>query len=448
MKNIITFGFIIVSLAINAQKARSSASLSMNRSNGVTQSRQVVIDEYLNYHNHNIPHPTGKENVALSLDYNQISEQDFVVQAGIATNRILDYSDELPINVALVIDRSGSMAGDKLTYVKRALHKFVKGLRPKDYLSIVLYDSDVQVIVKSEKLKNIPNINEIINSIEDRGATNIYDGMIAGYKEVEKHFNPKATNKVILLTDGLVNTGVTDLEAIAKGSLAYNKEGIEISTIGVGDDVNFSLLQQLAKQGHGANHFIGDSEEDIFKVFEQELQSLISTLGKKVYLQFEFPKGIRVSHFIGYEPEYDGNRVRIPLENLSADMTQVVLAEVKLLEKVEKPIRVSLQYYAPREKKEKELVCQRVLKNEDIAVKDEVLKNYYIGKMAKALKAMAQEVELGNQAKANSIISNILDELNQKFPNLADNDMIRVRDILRKNLNEKQNTNLGRRRYY
>jgi len=342
-----------------------------------------------------------------------------------------------PVNISLVIDRSGSMqSNNKLEKVKKALLKFIKGLRPEDYISIITYESEAKVVLPSQKVKEIGTLENTIESIVAAGSTNLYDGLILGYKEVKKQFNPSLTNKVILLTDGIANEGITDTEEIVKDSYAYNKEGIDVSTIGVGSDLNYSLLQQLANKGKGANHFIGDHKEDIIKVFDTELESILSAIGKQVYLEIEVPNDIKVNQIYGYEPEYRKNQIKIPLKNISNGLTQVVLLELSLSneEKVS-PIKTKLSYLSSSSSKTKEKIKKMTLEHRGSYNVDnnEIVKNYHIANMAMAMKEMAKKASNKDYETAENILSTSLKEVEKKFPYVKDKDIIRIKKILLKN---------------
>ena len=322
--SIIGIFLLFLTSSATAQMSYSSASLSMNRANGIVSADQVVVEEYMNYHRHEIPRPQGKSEIALSIDHLPIDDKHVVVQVGIATKKLLDYSNIPPINVALVIDRSGSMQSDnKLEKVKRALAKFIKGLRPKDYISIVTYSETANVLISSTPVGQIPNLKSIINSIAAGGSTNLHEGLMLGYEEVKKQFNPDHTNKVILLTDGIANQGVVEPEQIVKNSSFYNQAGLQLATIGVGNDLNHSLLQQLAKQGKGANHFVGNAEEDIVKVFIDELEGLLSPIAKQVHFTLDYPQSLKLIQFYGYNPTYRAQQITLPLKNINSGLTQI-----------------------------------------------------------------------------------------------------------------------------
>src|SRR5262249_47542839 len=155
---------------------------------------------------------------------------------------------------------------DKLVRVKSALLTLVNQLRATDVISIVVFDSSASVLLPAQPLTDKQAIKEAIRGIEPGSATNLEAGLMLGYKEALKHFQKNSTNRVILLTDGIANQGVTAPEKISSESLIYNDEGIDLSTIGVGEDLNKDLLRDLAKSGRGLFHFVADSE-DIQKVF-------------------------------------------------------------------------------------------------------------------------------------------------------------------------------------
>lgn len=443
MKNIF-LPFLLILLAFSftatAQEGYSSGSVSMNRANGVFSPDQVVVEEYINYHRHNITMPKSKENIALSIDYLAISDKNLVVQIGIATQRLLDYSSMQPINISLVIDVSGSMQSDnKLEKVKKALKNFIKGLRPEDYISLVTYDSEARVVLQSQKVGELHNLESIIKGLETAGSTNLYDGMVLGYEQVKIHFNPNHTNKVILLTDGVANVGITDVEKIVEKSYSYNKEGIYISTVGVGTDLNYSLLQQIAKEGKGANHFVGDAEEDIIKVFDVELESLLSPIAKQVYLEINFPSTFKLTNVFGYSPEYKQNSIKILLKNINSGLTQIILCEFEVIDPKKSSLEANLNYFSYADNASKQLTEKLTIitKNStQLDKSDEVTKNYYIAKMATSLKDMAEAVKDEDYKKGKLVLENCLQEVDNRFPHLRDKDILRVKEIVVDNKNK------------
>lgn len=434
MRTLIILILTLVSGYVYAQDGYSSASVSMNRANGVLSPDEIVVEEYINYHRHAIRIPKDNaEEIALSLDFHPRSEEAIIFQVGIATKKLLDYSDMPPVNVSLVIDRSGSMGYDnKLNKVKKALLRFIKGLRPTDYVSIITYENEAKVLLESQQVGRLHNLENVIQSIAEGGSTNLHGGLILGYEQVEKHFNPNHSNKVILLTDGIANTGITNAEKIVADSYAYNQKGIDISTIGVGRDLNHVLLQQIARRGRGSNHFVGNEEEDIIKVFDNELQSLLSPVAKEAYVELEFPDPIKVKHLFGYAPEFNQNHIKIPLNNMNHGLTQVILAELQLPQKKSLRTKATLHYFSYSKGKHQKITQSINLKShhKQVVKRNEIVKNFHIGQMAQALKKIADEIKNKRYQSAKQILEVSLHDVNQNFPFLRDKDILRVKNIL------------------
>ncbi len=440
------FVFLLNADFLMAQKGFSTSSVNMNKANRIASPDQVVVEEYLNFHDHKIPRPAEGESIALSTDYFQVAEDQIILQVGIATGDLQSSSGAaeglpssskmLPINVALVIDQSGSMQSErKLEKVKIAMRKFVQGLRPDDYISIIGYDNEARVILEAQKVGEVENLVNIIESISSGGSTNLHAGLIMGYEEVEKNLNPKITNKVVLLTDGIVNMGETNPEKIVADSYKFNKKGIGVSTIGVGSNLNFSLLQQISKMGRGANHFVGNEEEDITKVFDNELESLLSPVAKNVSLELELPDGVSVTQVYGYTPIYKKKHISILLKDLNNGLTQVILYECKLKSIPEQPFKVSLVYSLHTSETDQAIAQEAFIEPTESTwqITNEVVKNYYIGKMASSLKEAAKKGHAGKVEDGKLILTALLDEMDVKFPNLEDPDVLRVKNILLKN---------------
>ena len=183
---IISWSFFLVKSA--AQIGYSSASVSQVRANGIISSSQIVVEEYMNYHKHNIAMPANNEEIAIDVrwgnKYVSSKQKQAVLQVGIATQAFDDYTQIPPLNIAIVIDKSGSMSSDnRLKKVKIALNEFVKSLRPDDIISIVTYDDEAETIYPAQKVSNGRLLKMAINSIQIGGSTNLNAGMVLGYEE-------------------------------------------------------------------------------------------------------------------------------------------------------------------------------------------------------------------------------------------------------------------------
>jgi len=391
-----------------------------------------IIEDFMNYHLHNITIPQNQD-VALSIDYDNSllgQKDEFILQVGIATQPAnLRNDKQNKVNVSIVIDVSGSMSGQKIESAREALRRFVSSLNNGDYLSIVVFEGEARVALPTTCLTdNRDRIYSIIRKIEAGGSTNLNAGMILGYKEASLFHSDKVNSRVILLTDGETNVGETKLERIADNSLTYNRKGIDISTIGVGQSLNFDLLRQLADRGRGLNHFIGEDSEDMYKVFNEELDALMYGVGKSPNLSVNLPRGWEILKCYGYKPQSESsNSISINLNNLGASSTQIVMLKVKSNRRSEGSISASLGYY----NKDKYQSVEKSVRydSERIKTNNEVEKNFDIAFMAQNLKDAALASNQGNSYKTQSILNNTISWMKDS-PYFHDTDFKRVYDIV------------------
>jgi Mg-chelatase subunit ChlD len=430
-----------------AQEGTSSAAASRTRylaeAGMIPTSREVAVEEFINYHRHQIGRPKSGEAVALDMRWG--NDQAFgagneaVLQIGFSTALATDRQQLRPVNLSLVIDRSGSMAdADKMSRVKAALLVLVSQLRDIDILSIVTFDSEAQVLLPARSLADRESIKQLIRQIEPGGSTNIHAGLMLGYQEARKNYRKDATNRVVLLTDGIANRGETSPEKIAQDSLRFNDEGIDLSTIGVGLDLNKDLLRQLAKSGRGLFHFVADAQ-DIQKVFITELQSLVSPVANEPKVEIDYDADLELVQLYGYEPQLRKNGVTLKLDNMNQGMTQVILLRFKLAQadKARLPVKVSFTYYDLEQKKQivktQELFLNaRGAKSGDLLKDSEVGKNYSIALLAQAIRDMAAACEVRHFQEAEKVLTGAIARTYQRYPNLEDKDITRTLLIAQK----------------
>ena len=365
--------------------------------------------------------------------------QDVVLQVGLSTALLNDKHDMKPLNLSLVIDKSGSMGdSDKMSRVKDALMALVAQLRETDVLSIVVFDDNARVLVAATRLTRKDLVRRAISEIVPGGSTNISDGLRLGYEEAKKSFRKDATNRVVLLTDGIANRGETEPDAIARGSLKYNDEGIDLSTIGVGRDLNQDLLRTLAKSGRGLFHFVADAQ-DIGKVFASEVQSLLSPTAVDPNLRIEFGPGLKLEQVYGYDPEVSDNHVGIRLDNMNSGMTEVVLMRFRASAETGSKIavRVKLTYYDLGRKKTVTKVEEATLtvtgsRGSDTFEDSSVAKNATIAQLAQSIKDMAESVEAGHNQEAERLISAAVSSAQERYPSMEDPDVLRTFSMARK----------------
>ena len=401
---------------------------------------EIAVEEFVNYHKHRLPLPKSGQAVAMDTRWGNAeisrSQREAVLQIGFTTAEVNERTDLRPLNLVLVIDKSGSMADDdKMSRVKESLRTMLTKLRPDDIVAIVAFDSSAQVLYPARSIGNGDDVRRAIDCLEPDGSTNLHAGLMLGYAEAKKYFRPGATNRVILLTDGIANTGITTPSFIAYDSKVQNEQGIDLSTIGVGLDLNNELLRALARSGRGLYHFISDYK-DINKVFVNEVQSLISSVAKDVQVRIEYGPGLQLEKIYGYQPALANGKVAITMDDMNNGLTQVVMAKFRT-DSMTKPmaVKVRLSYFDVKRKCRVEEVQDLQLvpaerDASDLLADVEVKKNYTIAELADSLFTMTGLARSGNYSQALNTLDASVATAYRRYPNMEDQDIRFILEIV------------------
>ena len=205
--------------------------------------------------------------------------------------------------LALVIDRSGSMQGHPLDEAKRCAAYVVGQLRPTDKVSLVQFDNRVRRLWPAVPLGDGAALREAIAAIHSGGQTNLHGGWLEGADSL-RDVGGSGLKRVILLSDGQANAGLTDPVAIAAQCTQQAAQGVTTSTYGLGRGFNEDLMVAMARAG-GGNHYYGDTAEDLMDPFQQELELLGNLCLRELHLSVDLPGGVTVK-MINDLPRADG----------------------------------------------------------------------------------------------------------------------------------------------
>ncbi len=204
-----------------------------------------------------------------------------------------------PLNICLVLDRSTSMQGDKMDMVKATAIQLLRSLRTEDVFSVVAFSDNAEVVIpaalNADKKKQEGRIQMIYTS----GATEIYNGLKAGYQEVRRTVDPSRVNHIILLTDGQTYGDEQECLKLAEQAAAQN---IGISGMGIGSDWNDIFLDALAGKTGGSSAYISNPK-DIQRLLVEKFNALISTYADDVILEYQEQEHVRVNYAFRLQPE-------------------------------------------------------------------------------------------------------------------------------------------------
>jgi Ca-activated chloride channel family protein len=210
-----------------------------------------------------------------------------------------------PLNLSLVLDRSGSMTDKgKIEFLREAAKMAVGSLGERDVVSVVEFDDRISLMWPASHVHDIARLQSEIDELSPRGSTNLAGGMQRGIDEAfgaraSLRLSPETLSRVILLTDGLANTGLTDHGAIAELAVRAREEGVHVSTIGLGLDYDEDLLQSIAEAGGGKYYYV-ESPVQLAAIFRNELSAAFATRARDVHLAFHGSDAVRHVEIVGF----------------------------------------------------------------------------------------------------------------------------------------------------
>jgi Ca-activated chloride channel homolog len=302
----------------------------------------VRTEEFVNYFDQNYPSPANGETFVVHVDGTAtpfLAENKRIVRVGIQGKRI-DKADRKPVRLTFVVDNSGSMDEDaKLALVQGALETLVGSLQSGDQIAIVGFSDTAWVVVgPSDVSANRERILTGIRSMVPTDSTNAEAGLTLGYQQAQQMYSKDATNRVILLSDGVANVGPSGPEAILATIGDYARRGIDLNTIGVGTtSYNDEMMERLADTGDGVYAYI-DSPQEANRVFNEGLVSTVETIARGAKVQVQFEQSAVLSYrLLGFEnrtvADQDFKNNQVDAGEIGAGHSITALYEVTLTDR-------------------------------------------------------------------------------------------------------------------
>lgn len=307
----------------------------------------VRIEEMINYFNYQFDDAKRIKNVPFLLStevvdspWDRADQDNKIVKVGIKAvdnkgSSSIDRREVLPpANLVFLVDVSGSMGDrDKLPLAQAALKLLTEQMRATDTISIVTYSGSTSVALPATNGNQKAKILAAIDSLNAAGSTNGEDALKLAYRQASQAMKKNGINRIVMLTDGDFNVGISDVDEMLDVVKANRDQGISLSTVGFGrGNLNDHMMEQMADNGNGNYSYI-DSLTEAKKVFNDELAATFNTVAKDVKIQVEFnPEVVSEWRLIGYEnrvlAEQDFNNDKVDAGDLGAGKAVIALFEV------------------------------------------------------------------------------------------------------------------------
>jgi Ca-activated chloride channel family protein len=273
-----------------------------------------------------------KIKVVIETDRSVLPAGDFknaVIKITLDAPLSYDSDKRPPVNLSIVMDRSGSMTGAKLDKAKKAAIEALKRLGSNDVFSVVAYDTSVNTVIPAAMGGYTEYAKSKISSIQAGGNTALFGGVSQAAAEIRKNLNERFIHRIILLSDGLANVGPNTPEDLGRLGTALLKESISVTTIGVGTDYNEDLMTGLSQKSDGNTYFV-ESAKDLPSIFSAELGDAFSVAAKKVAVKISLPENVKPVSIIGREGKLTDSGVEIFMNQLYAGQEKYILLEVEI----------------------------------------------------------------------------------------------------------------------
>lgn len=360
--------------------------------------------EFMNYYTFDYPAAEpGEVRVIPSLVQGE-AEGTYTLQIGVASEAIAA-ADRAPMNITLVLDTSGSMEGHAMDMLIATCRAIAGSLNEGDIVSMVTWDTENQEILGGHVVQG-PDDPTLLAAIEDLaagGGTDLHGGLTAGYALAQQHYEPGRINRVVLVSDGGANAGITDIEIIASHAEGNDGEGIYMVGVGVGTPSTYedALMDTVTDAGKGASVFVNDTAE-AQRVFGERFVSTLDVAVRDVSVQLDLPPGFSVVRFSGEEISTDPEEVEP--QHLAPNDAMVFHQDIETcapeLVGDDTPITVSVRYKDGATFEAKEMRTQ-VTFGELLATDDRLLwKGAAVLAYAEALQARATDAAVDTALSA------------------------------------------------
>jgi Ca-activated chloride channel family protein len=233
------------------------------------------------------------------------------------------------VNVCLAIDRSGSMAGEKIASAREGAIAALRRLHGSDIVSVVAYDDVVQVLVPATPASDRAAIAAGIRRLQPGGSTALFAGVVKCAAEVRKSLDRDRVNRIILLSDGMANVGPSSPAELGALGGQLMEEGISVTTVGLGTGYNEDLMSELALRSDGGHVFVEQAAQ-LARFLDEELAAATAVVARAVEVQIRCGHGVRPLRVLGRKADIVGSTVVAPFAKIYAQRQHYFILEMEV----------------------------------------------------------------------------------------------------------------------
>lgn len=240
-------------------------------------------------------------------------------------------TERRPVQVALALDRSGSMGGEKMTVARLAVSAALQRLKADDHFAITVFDDHIDVVAKAGKAspKGLEAARRALATIDARGSTALHGGWDAACAELASVRRSEAVARCILVTDGQANCGIQGVAELAEAARQRRAQGIATTTLGIGVDFHEELLAAMSRAGGGQFYYVQNARQ-LEAILTAEISEAMDVVARGVVVELWPSPGVRLEVLSDYPTVWTGTHLRIEVGDLVSDQRLELLATARL----------------------------------------------------------------------------------------------------------------------
>lgn len=261
--------------------------------------------------------------------YQSHRENTIYLKASVDTSSLPVEEHADPLNIALVVDRSGSMAGEPIEYLRNALVELLGRLSGDDWVSLTVFGSTAQTLIDSQKVASLVSPALLIQQIEAEGGAAPHEALNLAASQLRRNLAAATLNRIVFLSDGRATNGPRETDDFVRLTESLAREGISVTTIGVGEEFDEDLLKQMAELSGGEFYFT-ETGSELTEIFSDQIQRWGNIVAEDVELKIRFRNSVRPEEILGRDGEISGREVRVGLGHLVHNEHPFVLVSAHL----------------------------------------------------------------------------------------------------------------------